>query len=262
MPKLSILIVNYNQKYFPRLCFEALEKSKTNFEYEVIFCDNNSTDESLAFLKSAEDSKKIRLVRTHKNLGYGKANNLAAKKAHGKYLLVLNADVMVEEDTLQKMVDYLENHHDVGILAPKLVYHDGNVQPSCRRDFKFMDLFIKRTFLKKIPPFKKRYHHYVMADYDKNKEQEVDLVTGAFMMMPRALFERVSGFDERYFLFMEDFDLCRKIRNLCCKIIYYPHAKATHYHKRLSEGSALSLVFKKISWLHLSSAIKYFWKWR
>jgi len=260
--KLSILIVNYNQKYFPRLCLEALKKSKTDFEYEVIFCDNASTDDSLVFLKSAEDGKKVRLVRARKNLGYGKANNLAAKGARGKYLLILNADVMVEENTLQEMMDYIEKHEEVGILAPKLVYHDGTIQPSCRRDFKFLDLFIKRTFLKKIPPFKKRYQRYVMADYNKNNEQEVDLVTGAFMMIPRFLFEKICGFDERYFLFMEDFDLCKKVRAAGYKIIYYPLARATHYHKRLSEGSAFGLAFKKISWLHLNSAIKYFWKWK
>ncbi|MFA6992129.1 MAG: glycosyltransferase family 2 protein [Candidatus Gracilibacteria bacterium] len=260
--KLSILIVNYNQKYFPKLCLEALNKSKTDFDYEVIFCDNNSSDESIEFLKKAASHGKIQLVRAKKNVGFGSANNLAAKKAKGKFVLILNADVMVEEDTLQKMIDYMEKHKDVGILAPKLVYHDGTIQPSCRRDFRFLDLFIKRTFLKKIPPFKKRYQRYVMADYTKNKEQEVDLVTGAFMMMPRALFERVGGFDERYFLFMEDFDLCKKVRKTGKKIVYYPHAKATHYHKRLSEGSAFMLAFKKISWLHLNSAFKYFWKWK
>ena len=122
MPKLSILIVNYNQKYFPKLCLEALKKSKTDFEYEMIFCDNNSDDDSIKFLEGAANRGTIKLIRSKKNIGYGRANNLAAKKARGKYILILNEDVMVEENTLQKMIDYMDKHNDVGILAPKLVY--------------------------------------------------------------------------------------------------------------------------------------------
>lgn len=260
--KLSITIVNYNQKYFPRLCVEALKKSKTDFEFEIIICDNNSVDESLDYLKKAAEKGDIKLVEPGKNLGYGAGHNFAAKEANGKYILILNTDITVEHDTLQKMVDYLDAHKDVGMLGPKLVYHNGEVQKSCRRHFNFGDLFIKRTFLRKMWPFKKRYEKYIMEDFNHRSTQDVDLITGAFMMIPRDLYEQVRGFDERYFLFMEDFDLCRKIEMAGKKIIYYPEAVATHYHKRLSDGNFLGLIFKKVSWLHLSSAIKYHWKWR
>lgn len=259
---LSIVIVNYNQKYFPRLCVEALKKSVANFKYEIIFCDNHSSDDSIEYLKQAEKNGDIILVHAGKNLGYGKGNNRGAKIAKGKYILILNADITVEADTLQKLYDYLVKNKNIGIVAPKLVYNNGDVQPSCRKDFKFFDLIIKRTFLGKIQPFKRRLKNYLMMDFDHNKEQEVDLVTGAFMMMPRVVFEKVGGFDERYFLFMEDFDLCKKVRAAGYKIVYYPQAHATHYHKRLSDGGLLRLPFKKNSWRHLSSAFKYFWKWR
>ncbi len=276
MLKLSITIVNYNQKYFPRLCVEALKKSKCDFDFEIIFCDNNSKDESLEYLKMATapsgppkagingQAKEgdIKLVEPGKNLGYGSGHNFAAKEAKGKYILILNTDITVEPDTLQKLVDYLEKHHDVGMVGPKLVYHNGDVQQSCRRDFRFFDLFIKRSFLRKIWPFKKRYKKYIMGDFNHASTQEVDLITGAFMMMPRAVFDKVGGFDERYFLFMEDFDLCRKVRKAEYKIVYYPETYAVHYHKRLSEGSFFKLLFNKISWYHLASAIKYHWKWR
>lgn len=260
--KLSITIVNYNQKYFPRLCVEALKNSETNFEFEIIFCDNNSQDHSVDYLKKAAKNKEIILVEPGENLGYGTGNNRAADKAIGKYILILNADITVEKDTLQKLANYLDAHKDVGMVAPKLMYHNGDIQPSCRRHFKFMDLFIKRTFLKNVWPFKKRYKKYLMKDYNHKNIEEVDLVTGAFMMMPKSVFDKVHGFDERYFLFMEDFDLCKKVQKAKYKVVYNPEAVAIHYHKRLSEGSFLSLVFSKISWLHLSSAIKYFWKWR
>jgi len=262
MLKLSITIVNYNQKYFPRLCVEALKKAKTDFDFEIIVCDNKSSDDSLDYLKSSEKKGHIKLIEPGKNLGYGSGHNLAAKEAKGKYLLILNTDITVEVDTLQKMVDFLERHKNVALLGPKLMYHNGEIQKSCRRNFKFIDLFIKRTFLKKIWPFKKRYENYIMADFDHNNVQEVDLITGAFMMMPKNIFDELNGFDERYFLFMEDFDLCRKVSKAGYKVMYYPEAKAIHYHKRLSGGSLFRLIFNRISWYHLSSAIKYHWKWR
>lgn len=262
MPKLSITIVNYNQKYFPRLCIEALKKSRCDFEFEIIVCDNNSKDESLEFLKKAAAAGDIKLVEPGRNLGYGGGHNFAAREAKGKYILILNTDITVETDTLQKLVDYLEKHSDVGIVGPKLLYHDGTVQQSCRRHFKFFDLFIKRSFLKKIWPFKARYQKYIMGDFNHESTQVVDLITGAFMFMLREVFDKINGFDERYFLFMEDFDLCRKVQDAGYKIVYYPEAKAIHYHKRLSEGSFFKLLFNKISWFHLASAIKYHLKWR
>lgn len=260
--KLTVTIVNYNQKYFPKICVEALKKSKTDFDFEIIICDNNSKDESLDYLKKAHEKGYITLVEPGENLGYGKGHNFAAKEAKGEYILILNTDITVETDTLQKLVDYLEDHKDVGMVGPKLKYHNGEVQQSCRRHFRFVDLFIKRTFLKHIWPFKKRHESYIMGDFNHMSTQEVDLVTGAFMMMPKAVFDKVRGFDDRYFLFMEDFDLCRKTQMADYKVVYYPEAVATHYHKRLSEGSFFNLLFNKISWYHLASAIKYHWKWR
>jgi len=260
--KLSITIVNYNQKYFPKICVEALKKSKTDFEFEIIVCDNNSHDESLDYLKEAHKKGDIILVEPGRNLGYGSGHNFAARKAKGKYNLILNTDITVETDTLQKMIDYMEANKDVGILGPKLLYHNGHVQRSCRRHFMFVDLFIKRTFLRKIWPFKSRYEKYVMEDFNHESTQTVDLITGAFMLMPKDLYDEINGFDERYFLFMEDFDLCRKVQGAGKKVVYYPEAKATHYHKRLSEGSFFQLLFNKISWYHLASAFKYHWKWR
>ncbi len=260
--KLSITVVNYNQKYFPRICVEALKKSKTDFDFEIIFCDNNSKDESLDYLKEAAKKGDIILTEPGSNLGYGAGHNFAAREATGKYILILNTDITVAPDTLQKMVDYMDKHKDIGILGPKLMYHNGHVQRSCRRNFKFFDLFIKRSFLKKIWPFKKRYENYLMEDFNHESIQEVDLITGAFMLMPREVFTDVNGFDERYFLFMEDFDLCRKVSKAGFKVVYYPEAKAVHYHKRLSEGKFFKLLFNKISWFHLASALKYHWKWR
>ncbi|EKD47762.1 MAG: Glycosyltransferase/rhamnosyltransferase [uncultured bacterium] len=260
--KLSITLVNFNQKYFPRMCVESLRKSETDFDYEIIVVDNNSSDESLHYLEKAHNEGTITLIKSQKNLGYGRANNLAAKNAKGEYILIMNEDITVEKDTLQKMVDFMDRHKDIGILAPKLIYHSGHTQESCRRFMTFWDLVVKRTPLRYVQPFKKRYENYLMKDFDHNKTQEVDLLVGAFLLMSKKVFDEVDGFDERFFLFLEDFDLCRKVKKHGYKIIYYPEVEAVHYHKRLSEGSIFGQLTKGIFWIHVLSSLKYFWKWR
>jgi len=126
----------------------------------------------------------------------------------------------------------------------------------------FFDLVIKRTFLRRLPFLKKRVAKYTMEDFDHSKVRDVDLLVGACLLIPRAVYEEVGGFDERYFLFMEDFDLCREIRKRGYKVTYFPETSVTHNHKRLSGGSIFKLVRRKVFWIHIQSAIKYFWKWR
>ncbi len=183
--KLSVIVVNYNAKYFPRMCVEALQKSKTDFDFEIIFVDNASSDESVDYLEKASNDEEIRLIKSDKNLGYGQGNNLGVSNAKGEFILICNPDIFVKEDTLQKMMHYLEKHNDIAILAPKLFYHNGQVQESCRRYMSFVDLVIKRTPLKYLPKFKKRLAGYLMYDFNHNKIQDVDLIVGACFMIKK-----------------------------------------------------------------------------
>ena len=263
-PLVSAVMLNYNSKYFPKMCVEAFYRADMDgVPFEFIAVDNASTENvSLGYLKKASDNGLVDLVRSKKNLGFGGGNNLGAAQARGKYILILNPDIFVAEDSVKKMVEYMEKHPDVGILGPKLVYPDDKVQDSCRRHMKFSDLVIKRTSLKKVPGFKRRVAKYTMEDFDHSVTQEVDLLVGACFIIPRKVYEEVGGFDERYFLFMEDFDLCREIAKTGKKVVYYPEVSVTHNHKRLSGGSIFGLLRKKIFWIQVGSAFKYFWKWR
>ena len=261
--KVSVIIVNYNHKYFPKLAVEALEKSKGDFEMEIIVVDNASNDpESLGFLENASNQKRITLIKSPKNVGFGKGNNLGAKIATGDYLFIHNPDVTVKPESIQKMVEYMEQHKDIGILGPQLVYSSGKIQESCRRHMSFWDLVLKRTFLGKLPPFRKRVEQYLMEDFDHTTVQEVDTLTGAAMFIPRDVWEKVGGFDDRYFLFMEDLDLCRMVHKAGHRVVYYPEVQIEHYQKRLSEGSFLTTLRKKVFWFHVWSSLQYFQKWR
>ena len=260
----SAVMLNYNSKYFPKMCVEAFYRADMHgIPFEFIAVDNASTEqESVGYLEKAAAKGLVRFVRTPKNLGFGGGNNLGAAQARGKYILILNPDIFVWEDSVKKMVAYMEAHPDVGVIGPKLVYPNEDVQDSCRRHMKFRDLIVKRTFLRRLPFLRKRVYRYTMTDFDHSAIQEVDLLVGACFMIPRHVYEKVGGFDERYFLFMEDFDLCREIAKAGYKVVYFPEASVTHNHKRLSGGSVWKLVRRKVFWIHIMSAFKYFWKWR
>jgi len=261
--KLSVLILNYNHKHFIKLAVEALEKSVFAGKFEIIVIDNNSSDQiSRGFIQNAEKAGRVKAIYNSKNLGFAKAYNEGIKCANGKFIYIHNPDTQVRPDSLQKLFSYLEKHEEIGILAPKLVYANGEIQASCRRRMKFFDLIIKRTPLSKFGYFKNRLGQYLMFDYEKSITQSVELVTGAAMMMRKSDFEAVGGFDERYFLFMEDFDLCNKFTAKKMEVVYFPDVEVEHYHKRLSDGSLIEVLRKKTLWLHLKSAVKYFWKWR
>lgn len=261
--KVSAVMLNYNSKYFPKMCVEAFYRSKGDFDFEFIAVDNASTEhESVGYLENAEKKGLVKLIKLSKNVGFGGGNNVGAANAQGKYILILNPDIFVNEDTVQKMVSCMDAHPDIGVLGPKLVYPNDDVQDSCRRHMSFIDLVIKRTFLRKIPVLGRRVSKYVMEDFDHNKVQDVDLLVGACFMIPRHVYEKIGGFDERYFLFMEDFDLCREIRKAGYRVVYYPETSVTHNHKRLSGGSVLRLLGRKVFWIHIMSASMYFWKWR
>jgi len=243
------------------MCIEAILKSKAAFQYEIIVVDNHSEDESIDYLREADKKGTIRLIEAGANLGYGKANNLGVKHVKGEFIVISNPDIFVKPDTMQKMLNYLKKHKEIGILAPRLRYYNGQIQESCRRHMTFFDLVIKRTFLKKIPHFKKRLNRYLMNDFDHNKTQPVDLVTGAYFMMRKAVYDEVNGFDPRYFLFMEDYDLCLKVHEAGYPVVYFSETEAEHYHKRLSGGNILGLLFHRVFWSHLKSSFQYFWKW-
>ena len=260
--EVSIVIVNFNHKYFIKLAVEALEKSVFNGKFEIIVVDNGSNDEvSLSFKEKAQKDGRIKLIRG-KNIGFGAGNNLGAKEARGKYILFHNPDVTVSPDSIQKLYDFAEKNVDAGLIAPKLVYANGKIQESCRRNMSFFDLVIKRTPLKRIPRFKKRLNSYLMGDYNHDETQDVELATGAAMFVKNDFFKSIGGFDERYFLFMEDFDLCKKVWAEKKRVVYFTETEFMHYHKRLSHEGFIGSTFKKVFWLHVSSAIKYFWKWR
>jgi GT2 family glycosyltransferase len=193
------------------------------------------------------------------NRGYPQGNNVAMQRAKGKFLCILT-DVVVEPATFKILLGYLQDHPQVGIVAPRLVYPEGGVQDNYRVFPRLLVQLIKRTFLRRW--FLPQVRHYLMWDKDPQKSEAVDWLTGAMQVFTRECWEKIGPKDERYFLFMSDVDICRTAWDHGFEVHFVGETQATHEQARLSGGGILDVFRKKSVRIHIVDAMKYYWKYR
>jgi GT2 family glycosyltransferase len=215
MSDISIIIVSYNSESFISKCISSVLKNAPGSE--IIVIDNNSSDNTVKELEKF--GSKIKLIKSSENLGFSKGNNKAAKEATKKYLFFLNPDTEMEKSVLEEMVQFYESTVDVGLIAPKLIQSDGKVQESVKRLPSVWGAF--QEFILGV---KNAYSQYAPAS---NKPIEVEMVYGAAMLIKKDLFESIQ-FDERYFMYYEDAELCKRVRESGKKIYYYPEVSIKH----------------------------------
>lgn len=257
----SIIIVNYKEPGFLRQCLRGIELAAPRLQYEVIVVDNDSRDESIRTVRDRFPD--VHLIVQPKNRGLAVANNVGLRVAHGRYVLLLNPDIALFKGALEVMVDYLDRHHDVGVIGPKLLNPDGTVQLSCYRFQSPIVPILRRTPLGLLPRARPMLRSYLMLDWDHADTRPVDWVLGACMMVRRSAVDRIGLMDERYFMYFEDVDWCRRFWNAGWKVVYLAPTSIVHYHRRMSaESPGLNGVFQKLTRIHIQSGIKYFLKYR
>ncbi len=235
---LSIIIVNYNVKEFLQNLIHSIAKAAVNIKYEIIIIDNASDDGSAEFIKDKYPN--VKLIVNNKNLGFSKANNLGLKIAQGKYFLILNPDTLLREDTLQKMIEFYQSTPDAGLAGCKILNPDGSLQLACRRSFPGpWTSFCKVTGLSTIFPKSKIFARYNLTYLDENQTCEVDAISGSFMMMKREVYEKIGGFDEEFFMYGEDLDLCYRIQKAGYKVYYVHDTQIIHYKGESTKRSSL-----------------------
>lgn len=244
MIDLSVIIVNYNVKELLDQCIESILKASLNIKTEIIIVDNNSYDGSAEYIRNKYSEKPyIKLIESNINLGFSKANNLGVKHANGEYILILNPDTLLQEDTLDKSLKFIKANNDVGALTCKLILPSGKLDLACRRSFPTPSVAVYRILgLSKIFPKSKIFGKYNLTYLDENKTYEVDAIVGAFMLMKRELYKKLNGFDEDYFMYGEDLDLCYRIKKAGYKIIYYPETSIIHYKGESTKKSSTQYV--------------------
>lgn len=247
---LSIIIVNYNVKEFLQNLIHSIEKASPNLTKEIIIIDNASDDGSVDFIK--EKFPQIKLIANSKNLGFGKANNIGLKQAAGKYILLINPDTLVAEDTFEKMIKFFESNSEAGLAGCKILNPDGSLQLACRRSFPGpWTSFTKVTGLSSMFPNNKIFARYNLTYLDENKTYEVDAISGSFMMMRKEVYEKVGGFDEQFFMYGEDLDLCYRIQKAGFKVYYFHDTQIIHYKGESTKRSSLDETKVFYSAMHL-----------
>lgn len=225
---LSIIIVNYNVKEFLANCLKSVQKATESLSAEIFVVDNASTDGSVQFLK--ERFPDIIYIENEENLGFGKANNQAIKRASGKYTLLLNPDTLLQEETLQVLHHHMETHEECGACGCKILNPDGTFAPESRRSIPTVSAALYKAIgLTALFPKSKHFGAYYQGWKDEDEGGEVPVLSGSFMFFRTSCLKDLDGFDERFFMYGEDIDLCYRTTENGWEIHYVPETSIIHY---------------------------------
>ena len=260
--ELSIIITSFKQPEILKACVESIKKSARGFDYEIIEIDSASEEDTQSMMK--ENFPDVKLFPFKENVGFQELVKKGYEMSKGEYILVMNGDMVVKEDAIFRLLDYVKNHPEVGIAGPQLFGFNDEVQDSCFRFYTPLTIIYRRTILGKCKFARAHIDKFLMKDFDHKSTKEVDWVMGSALMMSRKSIEKVGLMDPRFKMYFEDVDWCRRFWENNLKVVYYPAAKMYHYHGRGSAGKSVvkTLVSNKLAWTHVGSAIKYFLKYR
>ena len=240
--QLSVIIVNYNVKFFLEQCINAVLKAMQHLQGEIIAVDNDSVDGSVNMLK--EKFHQVRVIENKKNVGFARANNQAIRIASGRYILLLNPDTVVEEDTFEKCLAFMENHPEAGATGVKMIDGKGRFLPESKRALPTPSVaFYKIIGLSLLFPRSKIFGQYHLGYLDRNAIHEVEVLSGAFMFIRKAALDKAGLLDEDYFMYGEDIDLSYKITLAGYKNYYFPHTTIIHYKGESTKKGSLNYVF-------------------
>ncbi len=205
---ISIIILNYKSERLVRQCVKTIRLCKPQLSYEVIVVDNHSEDGVAEMLQ--ENFPEVLCISSSENVGYATGNNLGIKRAQGRYVVIMNPDITLRPGSLEAMVVAMDADKTIGILGPKLERPDGSIDFSCYRFPRYSVPLYRRTPFGKLSAGKRVIAEYLMEDYDRKETKDVDWLLGAVLMVRRSTLEKVGLLDERFFLYFEDTDWCRR----------------------------------------------------
>ncbi len=263
-PRVAVITVTYN--LLRDGCVASVRRAVESCEAGACYVvgDNGST-----VFRADEAVKTVmpdaRVFLRGRNIGFGGGNNFAAMHVEADYYFFLNPDTeLTDPGTLDALVAFMDAHPDVGIVGPKQVYPDGRLQETCRAFPAWYMPFIQRTPLGKTA-FGKRYlQRFLMSDYDHATVADVDWVQGSALFVRADIWKKIGGFDERFFMYFEDTDVCRRAKKVGARVVYLPDIVLTHAHERASakKSPLAGLLFSKTARYHFVSWLKYLWKWK
>ncbi|MCY7409533.1 MAG: glycosyltransferase family 2 protein [Chitinophagales bacterium] len=238
---LSIIIVNYNVRFFLEQALLSVRKAIKNIDAEIFVVDNNSVDGSIEMLH--QKFTDVILIENKNNVGFATANNQAIVKAKGEFILLLNPDTIVEEDTFEKCLRFMEQHPKAGALGVKMLDGKGNFLPESKRGFPTPFVaFCKAFGLSKIFPHSKTFNRYHLGFLSENETHEIDVLAGAYMFLRKSALEKSGLLDEQFFMYGEDIDLSYRIVKAGYKNYYFPETRIIHYKGESTKRGTMNYV--------------------
>ena len=239
--QLSVIIINYNVKYFLELCLLSVEKAMKNIDGEIIVVDNNSEDGSFNFFQHR--FPQVTFIWNDVNSGFAKANNQALKIAKGEFILFLNPDTVVPGDCFEKTIVFIQSKNNEIAAGIKMLDGSGKFLKESKRAFPSpATSFLKLAGFTKIFPRSKTFAKYYLGNLDKNKNHQVDVLAGAFMLIPKKILEKTGGFDEDFFMYGEDIDLSYRIQKAGFNNYYFAESAIIHFKGESTRKESLNYV--------------------
>lgn len=236
-----MIIVNYNVKYFLEQCLCAVRKACGNIDAEIIVVDNNSADGSIELLTPV--FSEVQFIRNDENPGFAKASNQALSMAGGDYILFLNPDTIIPEDCFEKCIAFFRRHAQAGALGVRMIDGSGKYLKESKRAFPSpLTSLFKLTGLASLFPHSKIFAKYYLGQLNENENNEVDVLAGAFMMIPAAVLKITGGFDERFFMYGEDVDLSYRIQKSGYINYYFAETSIIHFKGESTKRGSLNYV--------------------
>jgi GT2 family glycosyltransferase len=225
---LSIIIVNYNAEKLLQRCISSVYDETKQVPFDIWVIDNNSKDTSVLMVR--QDFPQVNLVENKENVGFAKANNQAITKCAGDYILLLNPDTLILQNAIEKMIKFMDRNPDIGICGCKVLNEDGTLQLACRRSIPTPGVaFFRLSGLSKLFPNSKITAKYNLTYLDPDSLNQVDAVSGAFLMIRKEVVNEIGLLDERFFMYGEELDWCLRAKKAGWSIMYYPDANIVHY---------------------------------
>ncbi len=238
---LSVIIVNYNVKYFLEQCLHSVQKACAGIDAEIIVADNNSTDGSKAYLE--DKFANVKFIWNSDNIGFAKANNLALTKAAGEFILFLNPDTLLAEDSIEKCIQFLKTTKKIGAIGIRMVDGSGNFLKESKRAFPSpLTSLFKLSGLARLFPRSKIFAKYHLGHLPEKENHEVDVLAGAFMIIPKKILDEIGNFDERFFMYGEDVDLSYRIQETGFKNYYFAESSIIHFKGESTKRGSLNYV--------------------
>ena len=258
---LTLIILSYNTQFWLKKTLETLKEfylDKTKYKIKTIVVDNGSTDGSIEFVK--KNMKWVELIETGENLGFAGGNNVALKKVESRYAMLLNSDLEFRADSnLDILINYMDKHPEAGVITPKIEFINGAIDPACHRGeptlWASLTYFTK---LEKLFPKSQLFGQYHQYYKDLTTHHIIDACSGATFLIRKEVMDEIGYLDERFFMYAEDLDWCRRVRNFDFQVIYHPEVKITHHKYKSGIKSTSKQIAKTTNRYFYDTMLQYY----